>query len=151
MQFRIQYPRFILAKAVELLDTELLGRIKVFMNQKGYDDKIIESTRLENIQLSMEDGQITFDVVSDYKTEENFDVSKAREKGTKRHFIRPIKKLALSWVIFGVRFFSRGHWVMGIERTLLIQNTVERTMPLIQQKLDQATAQFFSDVMGREL
>lgn len=151
IQFRIQYPRFILAKAVELLDKELLERIKAFMNQKGYSDKIINSTRLENIQLSMDRGEITYDIVSDYTTVKGFDVSRAREKGTKRHFIKPIKKLVLTWVIFGVRFFSRGHFVSGIERTLLIQKTMDAVEPLIQQKLDQETERFFSDVMGKQL
>ena len=146
----MQYPRFILAKAVELLDTELLERIKIFMNQKGYSDKIINSTRLVNVQLSMEKGEISYDIVSDYiDPVSGFDVSKAREKGTRRHFIKPIKKLVLTWVVFGVRFFSRGHWVSGIERTLLIRNTMDRVEPMIQQKLDLESERFYADVMRK--
>lgn len=38
-------------------------------------------------------------------------------RGTKAHWIRPVKKLALSWVNGGTRYFSKGHIVSGIKAT----------------------------------
>lgn len=147
----MQYPRFIIAKANELIESEIMVRIRHQMNQKGYSDKIIKKTRVTNINLSLEAGQITYEIISDYKSEKGFDVAKAREKGTRRHFIKPIKKKALFWMIYGVKFFSKGHWVSGMERTLIIQNTMEYAEPIVQYKLDEATAQFFQMTMGRKL
>jgi len=45
------------------------------------------------------------------------DVSVFLHAGTKRHFIAPVKKLALSWVQGGTRRFSKGHFVSGIKAT----------------------------------
>jgi len=45
------------------------------------------------------------------------DVSVFLHAGTKRHFIAPVKKLALSWVQSGTRRFSKGHFVSGIKAT----------------------------------
>lgn len=37
--------------------------------------------------------------------------------GTVKHFIKPVKKRALSWVSGGTRYFSKGHYVKGIKPT----------------------------------
>lgn len=48
----------------------------------------------------------------------------AREHGTKRHWIAPRVKLALSWITQGVRLFSKGHYVSGIKSLHIIEDTV---------------------------
>ena len=40
--------------------------------------------------------------------------SKFLYDGTKRHFVAPVNKLALSWTQGGTRFFSKGHWFRGL-------------------------------------
>ena len=153
MQFRMQYPRFILAKAVELLDKEILQRIHALMNQKGYSDKIIKNTKLVNVNLLLEKGEITYEIISDFKAHTGFDVAKARERGSPkmRFWIAPVKKKATMWMIAGVKFFSKGHWGKGIEKSFIIRDTMAYAEPLVQAKLDAETSKLFRQIMGREL
>ena len=44
----------------------------------------------------------------------NTEVSSFLYHGTARHWVEPSRKLALSWIQGGTRFFSMGHWVNGI-------------------------------------
>lgn len=54
--------------------------------------------------------------------------SKFMYDGTKRHFIKPVKAAALSWVQNGERRFSKGHWVRGVKKSEWIKrNYNERT------------------------
>lgn len=45
--------------------------------------------------------------------------------GTKRHFVAPVNKTALSWSQGGTRFFSKGHWVSGIKKSEWIEKNYE--------------------------
>ncbi len=57
------------------------------------------------------------------------------EEGTKRHFIKPVFKKALSWVLGQVRYFSKGHFVSGIEARHIFQKGVEKGYPEFKSKL----------------
>jgi len=41
--------------------------------------------------------------------------------------IRPVKKKVLSWISNGVRRFSYGHKVSGIQRLLLIETNISKS------------------------
>ena len=109
-RFVMQYPSFRLDTATELLNGVMLPEVHAAMRALHFDQKIIDSTRIQNIRVSA-DGDIDYQIISDYTSDDGFDVSKAREEGTKRHFIKPVVKLALSWLAGYVRLFSKGHWV----------------------------------------
>ncbi len=149
-QFRLRYPRFVFVKTRRLLDEIILSEIHEKMRNLNFSRKIIDATRIDNVEISMETGQITFDVISDYKSESGFDVSKAREEGTKKHKIEPKKKKSLSWINKGVRFFSKGHWVRGIVANRIIRNTVRDKLPLVQQSVDDASSVFYSEITGNK-
>jgi len=141
-RFEMQYPQFIQSIAPKIADEEILNPIKSRMRDFGYSQKIIDSTRIENLQISNL-GQIEFDVVSDYKSELGFDVAEAREKGTSRHFIKPINAKALSFIVGGfIRGFSKGHWVKGITASNVIEKTVAEFTPIAQIKLNEETDLF---------
>jgi len=141
-KFEMQYPQFIQSIAPKIADKEILKPIKSRMKDFGYSQKIIDSTRIENLQISNL-GQIIFDVVSDYKSESGFDVAKAREKGTIRHFIKPVNVKALSFIVGGfIRAFSKGHWVKGITASNVIEKTVSEFTPIAQIKLNEETDNF---------
>lgn len=59
----------------------------------------------------------------------------AHNHGSRRHFIAPRSALALSWVDDGVRYFSKGHYVSGVqarhfaERTDRVIADFERALP----------------------
>ena len=150
-RFEMQYPQFRLDTVTKLLHNVMLYEIHQRMKALYFSEKIIESTRIQNINVDDTTGEITYDIVSDYKSEKGFDVSKAREEGTKRHFIAPNVKLALSWVAGYIRLFSKGHWVKGIRRSNVIKKTRKRMEPKVQKMLNDATDSFYVRLVGGEI
>lgn len=142
-RFEMQYFRFIEQTAKQIIDEEILQPIKTEMKKFGYSEKIIDDTTIENLFVD-DNGFVQFDVVSDYKSDNNFDVAKAREKGTKRHFIKPIVKLALSWIVGNLRLFSKGHWVKGITKSNIIRKTTEVRFAIAQERITQESIVFFN-------
>ena len=142
-RFEMQYFRFIEQTAKQIVDEEILQPIKTEMKKFGYSQKIIDDTTIQNLFVD-DNGFVQFDVVSDCKSESGFDVAKAREKGTKRHFIKPIAKLALSWVVRNLRLFSKGHWVKGITKSNIIKKTTEARFTIAQERITQESLVFFN-------
>ena len=143
-RFEMQYPRFIEGMARQIIDEEILQPIKTAMKSFGYSEKIINGTTIEKLFVD-DNGFIQFDVTSDYKSELGFDVAKAREKGTKRHFIKPINAKALVWIVGGfVKAFSKGHWIKGITKSNIIKKTIEARFPIAQERITQESIIFFN-------
>ena len=142
-RFEMQYTRFIEQSARQIIDQEILQPIKTAMRSFGYSEKIIDETFIDNLFVSS-DGFIQFDVVSDYKSELGFDVAKAREEGTKRHFVKAVVKAALSWVTNNVRLFSKGHWIKGFTKSNIIKKTTETRFPIAQERIMQESVIFFN-------
>lgn len=153
-RFEMQYPDFIREIAPKIANDEILKPIKKRMKDFGYSKKIIDSTRFENLQLD-NFGNLEFDVVSDYKSDDGFDVAKAREEGTVDHFIKPVTRKALSFILQGAtglissfRAFSKGHWVRGITASNVITKTIEEFTPIAQQRLNEETDNFLNRSLG---
>ena len=149
-QFRLRYPRFVFVKTRRLLDEIILSEIHQKMRNLDFSKKIIDATQLDNIEISMNTGQITFDVISDYKSEDGFDVSKGREEGTKDHKLPKVEGRIYSWISKGKRFFSKGHWVRGIVANRIIRNTVRDKLPVVQKSVDNASSIFYSEITGNK-
>jgi len=142
-RFEMQYPRFIEESTRQIIDQEILQPIKIAMRSFGYSEKIIDGTFIDNLFVDG-NGFVQFDVVSDYKSELGFDVAKAREEGTKRHFIKAVVKATLSWVTNNVRLFSKGHWVKGFTKSNIIKKTTETRFPIAQERIIQESVVFFN-------
>lgn len=122
------------------------------MKFKKYSEKIIDITRIENVNIDLQIGNISYDVVCDYITVSNFDISKVREEtGTVRHFIKPIKKKSLHFILRGVEFFSKGHWVKGIIASHIISDTMKEMEPFIEKRLQQEGDTLFERTMEIKL
>jgi len=145
-RFDMQYSRFIEEIGKRIAEEEILNPIKTAMKRIDYSPKIIDGTTIKNLVVNT-DGFLQFDIVSEYNAK-NFDVAKAREEGTKRHFVKPVTKLVLSWLIGNIRFFSKGHWVKGITKSNVIRKTIQTRFPIAQEKLDQATIVFFNQTVS---
>ena len=151
-QFQLQYPKFILSKAEKFLNEMVIPLIKGRMEFKKYDKKIIDSTRIENVTIDLFGGNIGYDTVCDYVSVSGFDISTAREKtGTKRHFIKPLKKKALHFIVRGVAYFSKGHWVKGIVASFIIADSMKEMEPFVEKRLQDSTDELFEKVMGVKL
>lgn len=141
-----------MGKAEKYLNEMIIPLIKGRMQFKKYDQKIIDATRIENITIDMEAGNLSYDVVCDYITVSGFDISTVREKtGTVRHFIKPIKKKALHFIIRGVEFFSKGHWVKGIVASHIIADSMKEMEPFVEKRLQDEADMLFQKILGVRL
>lgn len=145
-RFRDKYPKWRLDMAHKIVEEEILNVIKKRMADSDFSNKIIQATRIDDISVDT-NGIITYRIISDYESYRGFDVSKAREEGTKRHYVAPKYKKALSWVEGAQRFFSGGHWVRGIKQNRIIEKTIKGRANLVQRKFDRETDKLFLELV----
>jgi len=123
-----------------LVNQHIIDKIHNSMRALNYSPKIIERTFLDRIEF-LQNGEANIHIKSDFITESGFDISEAREKGTKRHKIE-LKggtnstgpPFALSFLINGQRIFSKGHFVNGIVASHIIENTIQQNTALVQSE-----------------
>jgi len=126
----------------------LTFRIQEYLEYRIVDianETIVEAIRQEAMHKEMPPRYINslhsdFDgnylwIWVDFKGKNNVPLDLWFEEGTKRHFIKPVFKKALSWVLRGVRFFSKGHFVSGIEAKHIFENGVQKGYPKFKAKL----------------
>lgn len=99
-RFEMQYPKFARQKAEEIINKEIVDPIRAKMEQKGYSKKIIERVRTKFVAIDTE-GFIDFDIISDFETDEGFDVAKMMEEGRVAYRILPKIKDLLKWIFLG--------------------------------------------------
>lgn len=87
---KMQYQSFITILTKKILNEEIIDEIHRSMNKEGISKKIIERVYLSEPKFLK--SKIKFKVISDYKSEDNFDVALAIEQGTKDHMILPKTK-----------------------------------------------------------
>lgn len=148
MQLKLQYPKFLDITATRIANEFILEAIQSRMRARKYSEKIIIRTFIEKVKVD-EAGFMSFDVVSDYRSEDekDFDVAKGREEGTTGIFLLPVFKLFLKWIDAGIAIFSKGHFRRGITASGIIDRTVEERLPIAQQKLDEETDVFIDKVL----
>ena len=94
------------------------------MRQNNFSEKIIDATFVGPIQSQQKKATIHF--ISDYVSDDGFDVSNAREEGTVDHIVRPKKPGGvLRWTSktgeITYRKFAR---VTGLKRLLIIEKNI---------------------------
>lgn len=67
------------------------------------------------------------------------------EEGTKRHFIKPMVKKALSWVEGTLRFFSKGHFVSGIQARHVFREGLKKGYPEFKSTLRREIEQYLKE------
>lgn len=145
VRFEQQSSAFVEDAVRRIAEEEILNPIKIKMKQKNYSQKIIDGTTIENISVDGS-GFVQFDVISEYDTEQGFDVATAREEGTKDHTIRPRNSNGvLRWVAkTGEIIFSKFAKVKGIRASHIIRDTVKARFPIFQQKLTEEIVEFYN-------
>lgn len=71
----------------------------------------------------------------DFKGEKGEPLDLFFEEGTPDHPILPRLKNVLSWVSKGIRYFSRGHWVSGIEARHVFREGLKKGYPQFKSTL----------------
>ena len=129
---KIQLFQFQSTTVRNLANLIIVDKIHQFMREAGFDEKIIEGTFLDNIEL-LGRKKIRLFFRSEYFSETGFDVALAREEGTQRHFIKPKNVKALhggaEWP-----FFSKGHWVDGMLALFIVAQTVTQMTQILQDE-----------------
>ena len=145
-RFRMKYPEWRLKHARKLVNEIILSKIKESMAEAGYHEKVIRETRVRDVTVDAQ-GTITYQIVSDYTTDDGFNVGDAMEDGTRRHFVAPRFRKALRWG--NVKWiFSKGHFVRGIRRHKIIERTIRRRTAMLQRALDKDTDLLFYEMVG---
>lgn len=129
----IQLLEFQAVTLKRLANEIILSKIHQKMKSANFSEKIINETFLDDIEF-ISNKKVRLHFKSEYLSddENKFDVSLAREEGTVRHFIKPVKKTVLyggpKWP-----FFSKGHWVSGIPAYHIIRDSVLAFAPYLQE------------------
>ena len=127
MHYEHLHDEWVIGRAKDLANKIVVDDIRKQMIDAGFSEKIWKNSFLSaRISFDKRKGKITLYVRSMYKTETGFDVAIAREHGTRRHWIAPRIKMALSWITLGIRLFSKGHYVSGIKSLFIIRDTVKK-------------------------
>ena len=127
MHYEHLHDEWVIGRAKDLANKIVVDDIIKQMIDAGFSEKILKNSFLSaRISFDKRKGKITLYVRSMYKTETGFDVAIAREHGTRRHWIAPRIKMALSWITLGIRLFSKGHYVSGIKSLFIIRDTVKK-------------------------
>ena len=137
---KIQLPGFKTFTVRQLSNDIILAEIHKRMKAENFSQKIITGTTVDKITITKKKARLIFR--SEYFAA-GFDVALGREKGTERHFIKPLDPDGTLRFILGgfVVGFSKGHWVEGIPALFIIFNTIRD----MKEKFEAAYQKAFND------
>lgn len=107
----------------------VLKSIRGLMAASNISRKIIDGTSITRVEFAGTDAiRIT---ASSVYFAAGFDVGKAREEGTRDHWVRPVRKKALHWISpeSGKDRFSKGHVVSGLPPLRSVRTGLRRSLP----------------------
>ena len=115
--------KFALEKAA---DEAVLTAIHRDMETNNFSKKIIDRTFVGSADVTDQGKKITVHFISDYTADTGFDVSNAREEGTRDHdvFAKPGGWLTYIDPDTGKRIFRKHTHPSGIQRLLIIENNI---------------------------
>ena len=117
-------------RALERAADDVLSNIHRDMETNQFSKKIIDSTNVGEINILNNGSSAEIHYISDYTSDDGFDVSKAREEGTRAHDVFPLKPDG--WLSYidkntGKRVFRKHTHPSGIKRLLLIETNVKKS------------------------
>ena len=123
-------------------------RIEEFINYRILiiaNQTLLEAIHQEAIQKKMpkryiQSIQSDFDgtylwIWVDFKGEKLEPLDEWFEEGTPDHPILPRRKKALMWIHNGIKFFSKGHWISGIQARHVFSEGFKKGYPEFKKKL----------------
>lgn len=108
-------------------DEAVLSAIHRDMETNNFSKKIIDRTYVGETEIIDNGKKIIIHFMSDYVSDTDFDVSNAREEGTRDHDVFP--KKPGGWLTYidpntGKRVFRKHTHPSGIKRLLIIENNI---------------------------
>jgi len=132
----------------------IVQKIHDNMRSAGFSEKIIDGTFLDNIELRGR-TKVRLFFRSEYFSETGFDVAVAREEGTERHFVEPLRSKndtdsgpkslhgGDKWP-----FFSKGHFVDGMLALFIVSQTVKQMTPFLQDEYNRQQDIWYQQNLG---
>ena len=107
-------------------DETVLTAIHRDMESNNFSKKIIDRTFVGESEITNNGKKIAVHFISDYVSDDGYDVSKGREEGTTDHDVFPKKPGGwLTWIDkTGKRIFRRHSHPSGIKRLLIIERNI---------------------------
>jgi len=120
-------------------DEAVLTAIHRDMETNNFSKKIIDRTFVGNVDVTSQGQKITVHFISDYTADTGFDVSNAREEGTRDHDVFP--KKPGGWLTYidpdtGKRVFRRHTHPSGIQRLLIIERNINANKQKFQESYE---------------
>lgn len=143
LPFRIQ--EFTDYKILDIANSTLVKAIR--------DEAILKEMPkryIENIHAEFDGNELWIWV--DFKGRNKEPLDLFFEEGTKGHKIIPRRKKVLAFlekgaigIVAGIRRFSKGHWVSGIEARHIFKNGLQKGYPQFKKKLTQELEQYIQE------
>ena len=110
-------------------DDAILTDIHRDMETNEFSKKIIDRTFVGPIELSSNGKKAKVHFISEYVSDAGFDVSEAREEGTRDHDVFPLKPDG--WLVYidqttGKKVFRKHTHPSGIKRLLIIETNIAK-------------------------
>lgn len=140
--------QFALNKAA---DETVLTKIHWDMQVNKFSEKIIDRTYIGKIDVSHNGLVIEVHFISDYVSDSGFDVSEGREEGTSDHDVEPLSPDG--WLTYidpdtRKRVFRKFTHPSGIERLLIIENTINANKQNFQQSYEREITSKINQVLS---
>ncbi len=138
--------------ALERTGDVVLVDIHKEMQAKEFSQKIIDSTFVGPIKI-IQGKEAAIHFISDHVADDGFDVGEAREEGTVDHPIFPKSgnKTGKVWWIdpnTGRLLSSKGHWVSGLERFLIVEITIAKDKNKAKNSYEENIVKSYKTVLG---
>ena len=146
-RFDMTYSRFLDVEVKKLVEKIVLPVTKKLMHDFRYSQKIIDGTRVGNIDVDSE-GFLKFEIISELDRD-GYDVAKGREEGTRDHFVSPTLKKALRFFIGSIIGFSKGRFVKGITRSNILEKSIEITNIQLQAELNEISDNRLKEMLNQ--
>lgn len=137
-RFEMLYPDWIKRESLDAVNKEIVDKIREQMEKKGYSKKIIERVRAEFVTIDT-DGFVEIDIISDYETDEGFDVAQMMEEGRIAYRVVPVVKKFLHWITAGVSIFAKKSDIPEKSPGDDVKDIMEEMEDVAQDRLDEAT------------
>lgn len=139
--------KFALEKAA---DEAVLTAIHKDMETNNFSKKIIDKTFVGSVDITNQGRKITVYFISDYTSDSGFDVSSAREEGTRDHDVFPKSGGWLTYIdnTTGERVFRKHTHPSGIKRLLIIENNINSNKQKFQESYEKEISNKLEQVLG---
>lgn len=131
-------------------DDAILTDIHRDMESEEFSKKIIDATFVGPIELLSNGKKARIHFISDYTSDDGFDVSNAREEGTQDHDVFPKKAGGtLSFIdqSTGKRVFFKHTHPSGIERLLIIETNIAKNKQSFQDSYNTQIASTLNQML----